>query len=273
VNAAGLSGFPTLSQIRGWQTEHLNAAAERWKTAADKWTTVFGNIADALPAPGGTVWEGNASQAAQARTNKDRGGVEMLAERLRAGSDIAETGGNAISAAKREALLVIGMANTLGFEVREDLAVVDRIVGLPLPARQLREKQAELLAMNVRVGAAQLAAVDHQVASEIERVTAGFDAVDFKRGPIIEPVSTDQGSPSFGQCFSENFKEDIGKNMVQGVFVGGALGAARGALVGILGGPFGVFGGSVLGFVGGAAQGAIISGPARTAVTSAWDCR
>jgi len=59
---------------------------------------------------------------------------------------------------------------------------------------------------------------------------------------------------------------------VQGVFVGGALGALRGAVLGVLGGPLGVLGGSVAGFVGGAAGGAMISGPARTAVTSAWDC-
>ncbi len=218
------------------------------------------------------MWEGDGSQAAQARTNRDRAGVETLAERLRVATQIAENGADAINAAKREAMLVVGAASALGFEVGEDLAVVDRAIGWPPHVEQLRQRQAELLALNVRLGAAQLAVVDLQVANDISKVTAGFDAVDFKRSPIVEPVAEDQGSPSFGECFSENFKDDIGENMVQGVFIGGLLGAARGALIGILGGPMGVFGGSVLGFVGGAGSGAMISGPVRTSVTSAWDC-
>jgi uncharacterized protein YukE len=273
VNGVFAAGLPTVSQIQGWQTDHLSAAAKRWKMAADTWTTVYGEIAEALPAPHGTVWQGDASQAAQARMTNDRTSVQALAERLRAGSQVAESGGNAVNAAKREVLLVIGMANTMGFEVRDDLSVVDRMVGLPLPARQLRRQQANLLATNVRMGAAQLAAVDQLVARDINRATPGFDAVDFSRSPIVGPVATDDAERGFGQCFSENFKEDLGRNMVQGVFVGGALGALRGAVVGLFGGPVGVLGGTVLGFVGGAASGAMISGPVRTAATSAWDCR
>jgi hypothetical protein len=42
--------------------------------------------------------------------------------------------------------------------------------------------------------------------------------------------------------------------------MGGALGAIRGGVVGILGGPLGVIGS------------AIISGPARATITSAWEC-
>ena len=272
MNVAGVSGLPTLSQLWGWKTVHLNAAAARWRGVADKWATTYDEIADALPTPQGTVWEGDGSQAAQARTNRDRAGVETLAERLRVATQIAENGADAINAAKREAMLVVGAASAVGFEVGEDLAVVDRAIGWPPHVEQLRQRQAELLALNVRLGAAQLAVVDLQVANDISKVTAGFDAVDFKRSPIVEPVAEDQGSPSFGECFSENFKDDIGENMVQGVFIGGLLGAARGALIGILGGPMGVFGGSVLGFVGGAGSGAMISGPVRTSVTSAWDC-
>jgi uncharacterized protein YukE len=272
MSVPAVSGLPTLSQVRDWQTEHLNDAANRWKSAADTWTTVYGGVAGGLPAPLGTAWEGDASQAAQARMNTDRAGVETLAARLRTATRVAEDGALFIDAAKREALMVVSVAGALGFDVQDDLTVIDRVSAWPPPADQLRRRQAQLLTMNVQLGAAQLASVDQQVAQDMKTVTSGFDAVDFKQTPIIEPVSQEPTAPSFGGCFSDNFKEDIGENMVQGVFVGGALGAVRGAVVGILGGPFGVFGGSVLGFVGGAAQGAIISGPLRTAATSAWDC-
>jgi hypothetical protein len=272
VSATPTMGLPTLSQVREWQTAHLGSAAQRWTATAGKWAAVYAEVAAELPAPAGTAWEGDASSAAQARANRDRDGVDSIAERLRTAGRIAATGAQYIEDAQQEALMAIRMAGTMGFEVREDLSVVDRNEGLPGPTAMLRQQQAKLLAAAVRAGAAQLAAVDHIVASEINRYTTGFDALDFKRSPIIEPLSTEQDDQSFGECFSENFKEDIGKNMVQGVFVGGLLGAARGAIVGILGGPMGILGGGVLGFVGGAAGGALISGPLRTAATSALDC-
>lgn len=85
---------------------------------------------------------------------------------------------------------------------------------------------------------------------------ARAQAVDFtqKLGDGKQP------EPDFGQCFTDNFQHYIGGNMI------------KGGVVGIFGGPLGILGGAVVGFVGGAASGAIISGPARTAVTSAWDC-
>lgn len=272
MSAAASAGLPSLSQIHEWQTAHLTSAAQRWTAAADKWAAVYGDVAAGLLTPAGTTWEGDAGAAAQARGKADRDAADMLAERLRTAARVAETGTQYIAEARDEALMVIRVAGTMGFEVREDLSVADKIPGLPGPAALLREQQARVLAAGVRTGAAQLAAVDHIVASEINRFTTGFDALDFSRSPIIEPVSNEPEDPDFGACFSENFKEDIGENMVQGVFVGGLLGAARGAIVGILGGPMGVLGGGVLGFVGGAAGGALISGPLRTAATSAWDC-
>ena len=39
----------------------------RWKATADTWTTEYGEIADGLVPPRGTVWEGGTSQARRAR--------------------------------------------------------------------------------------------------------------------------------------------------------------------------------------------------------------
>lgn len=124
----------------------------------------------------------------------------------------------------------------------------------------------------LRVDPAGLSALASSCSTELDSVTAGFDALNIGEGPVTAPIAVGDDGQSFGQCFADRFKDDIGKNTVQGVFVGGALGALRGAVLGVLGGPLGMLGGSVAGFVGGAAGGAMISGPARTAVTSAWDC-
>lgn len=272
IDALPASGLPTLSQIQGWQTAHLRSAARRWRVTADTWTSIYDDIAADLSAKSEIVWEGDASTAAQARTKRDRDTVELLAERLYFGASIAESGAAMVDQAKEEALLVVRVAGALAFDVREDLSLVDRLATGSPAATAVRLQQSNVLAATVRVGAAQLVSTDHAVAQRLREATDDFDSFDFARNPIIQPLSTDSDEHHFGTCFAESFKEDVGKNMVQGVFVGGAIGAARGALMGILGGPIDVFGGGVLGFVGGAAGGALISGPARTAVTSAWDC-
>ncbi|WP_133167783.1 hypothetical protein [Mycolicibacterium austroafricanum] len=127
-------------------------------------------------------------------------------------------------------MTVIAATNAMGFEVADDLTVWNRM------GAALRRNDAELLGISVRTGAAQLAAVDHAVATELDSVTAGFDAFNIGEGPVIAPIAAGDDGQSFGQCFADRFKDDIA------------------------------------GFVGGAAGGAMISGPARTAVTSAWDC-
>jgi len=266
------NALPTLSQLRAWQTGHLTDAATRWNAAAEKWTTSYGDVADGLPAPAGTSWEGAASQAAQARMAKDRAGAEAVAQRLRLGTQAATNGAQRIDAAKEEALRVVAMANTMGFDVQDDLSVVDRVSFWPSPLDQLRQSQAQLLGVNVKMGAAQLAALDQWVATDLNTVTSGFDALDFKKQPVIEPIDTTD-NPSFGQCWSEDFKDDVGPAMVRSAFTSGAVGAVVGGIGGaFFGGPFGAAGGIVLGFVGGAARGALITGPLTAAGKSAWDC-
>ena len=108
--------------------------------------------------------------------------------------------------------------------------------------------------------------------ADAARGTHGGGIGKYKASPVFDKDLPTPPEPDFGQCFADNFKSDIGPNMATGVLTGGLVGAARGGLVGIPGGPLGVLGGVVLGFVGGAAGGAILSGPARTAVTSTWNC-
>lgn len=262
------NALPTLSQLRGWQTAHLTDAGSRWASAAELWTSVYGDVADGIQAPAGTAWQGSAGQAAQARTTRDQGGVATVADRLRLGVEVATKGAEVIDLAKQQALGVVAMANTLGFAVNEDLSVVDR---LPL-VDPLRARQGVLVGMEVKRTAAQLAAIDQQVGADMSTVTKGFDALDFKTEPVIAPFDTSDNA-SFGECWSEEFKDDVGPAMVRSAFTGGLMGAVAGGVGGFfLGGPFGAAGGIVLGFVGGAAKGVMITGPLEAAGKALWDC-
>lgn len=262
------NAMPTLSHVRDWQTAHLTDAGSRWTSAADLWTSVYGEVADGAQAPAGTAWEGSAGEAVQARTTKDRGGAETVADRLRLGVQVATRGAAVIDLAKQQALATVAMANTMGFDVNEDLSVVDR---MPL-ANPMRARQGMLVAVEVKRVAAQLAAIDQQVGADMSTVTAGFDALDFKQEPVIPPLDT-ADNPGFGQCWSDEFKDDVGPAMVRGAFTGGLMGAVIGGVGGFFfGGPFGAAGGIVLGFVGGAAKGVLITGPLEAAAKSAWDC-
>lgn len=262
------NAMPTLSQLRSWQTAHLTDAGSRWASAAEQWTSAYGEVAQGMQTPAGTMWEGSAGRTAQARATRDRNGVETVAERLRLGVEVATKGATVIDLAKQRALGIVAMANTMGFSVNEDLSVVDRVrVTDPLRARQ-----RVLVAMEVQRGAAALAAIDQQVGTDITTVTKGFNEIDFKREPIIPPLDITNNA-DFGQCWSDEFKDELGPAMVRSAFTGGLFGALIGGVGGFfLGGPFGAAGGIVLGFVGGAAKGVLITGPLEAAGMAAWDC-
>lgn len=62
---------PTLSQIRAWSTDHLEAAATHWTQNATVWEDAFTKIHREAQHPGGTPWEGAAAEAAILRTGID----------------------------------------------------------------------------------------------------------------------------------------------------------------------------------------------------------
>ena len=151
----------------------------------------------------------------------------------------------------------------------------------PMAALPWIQSEATTVAENIGVAGKRYRETDETLAQKAKEQQFDKDDGDAARGGGIgkykaSPVfGKDLPTPpedDFGQCFADNFKSDIGPNMAQGVITGGLATAVRGGFVGILGGPLGVLGGVVLGFVGGAAGGAILSGPARTAVTSTWNC-
>jgi hypothetical protein len=194
--SVGGAGLPNLSQILGWDTEHLSRAAVDWVSAAQHWEGTFDNLHRGTLSPGGGVWEGAAADAAQDRTFGDLVKVRGLSDTLQEASAIARRGVEQLDYLKRNAIEAINDARGAGFTVGEGLSVTDtsKFAGL-------RVGQAEQHASTIAARAAALAAADNQIAAKITTTTAalsdhGFterpedktvQAVDFKEAPPPDP--------------------------------------------------------------------------------------
>ena len=123
--AASPAQLPTRSEIEGWDTSHLSAAATAWRTAASTSEDVFDQHRRNIASPGGTAWEGDAKDAALNRVIADIGVVDRHSSTLRDAAGIADDGVTDINAAKRDVLAAITKAENDGFDVAEDLTVTD----------------------------------------------------------------------------------------------------------------------------------------------------
>ncbi|MGW4097153.1 hypothetical protein [Mycobacterium sp. NPDC004974] len=279
--AADAGAGLTRSKIENWDITHLEIAAARWRASADEFEELFAQHRQNIS---GTEWEGTAKDAAVDRVTADSAVVGRHGEVARAAADLADSSVADLQAAQRAALGPIADAEADGFRVSEEFRVADtrRIDVATMAARYAAAREH---AENIQWNAEQLLATDTLIRERLQAKATELDGITFDGADngTIQAASFGDGfkqsggdeadpEPDFGECFTENFKEDIGKNMIQGVFVGGALGAIRGGVAGLLGGPVGILGGGIAGFVGGAAMGAMISGPARTAAFSAWNC-
>jgi len=59
---------PGLAHIHSWDIEHLYRAATDWAATAEHWEDSFTAVHSGTLSPGGTMWEGQAAEAAQERT-------------------------------------------------------------------------------------------------------------------------------------------------------------------------------------------------------------
>jgi hypothetical protein len=193
---AAASSVPSLSQIRMWDVDHLVNAATTWRSTADQWQESFSLVANHMPAPGGTPWEGPSGAAAQLRANADAIEVGEIADILRNVSSVASNGADKVDAARRAALDAVERAESAGFAVGEDLSVKSKYTDLTLEAEAARQAQAETLAADIHTKAIALAAADQEVAEKITSAASGIHVA-----PLSEDVShnshraTTEGEP------------------------------------------------------------------------------
>lgn len=181
--AVGAVGVPSLSMIEGWDTEHLRAAARSWSATATLWEESFDRVYQGALRPGGTVWEGEAADAAAERTFADLVKVRGASDRLAEAADIARRAADRLGDLKRSAISAIGDARAAGFTVGEDLSVSDNSV-LPVgPALAARQAQAEEFSAEIHARAAALSFADHKVAANISAALAPLAEVAFAESP------------------------------------------------------------------------------------------
>jgi hypothetical protein len=105
--------LPTLSQIQGWDTDHLTTAADHWAGTADRWENAFTN---AWQEAHTVSWEGHGADALRERVTADKTTVAGHADQLRQAASIARRGAGDISAAQRKVSYAINEANNNGSE-------------------------------------------------------------------------------------------------------------------------------------------------------------
>jgi hypothetical protein len=180
-------GVPSLSEIQAWDVAHLEGAANDWSTTAEHWESSFSSIHRASVAPGGTVWEGVAAEAAQERAFADLVKVRGLADVLHESAAIARRGAETVYSAKRSVLDAVEEASSAGYVVGEDLSVTAPRASVAAQA------QAQVYAADIQQRAAQLVAQDTEIAAKITTASAPLSGVTFPESPA-SPVARALGA-------------------------------------------------------------------------------
>lgn len=176
--AATRTTLPNLSQILGWDTEHLSRAATDWSATAEHWEDSFHSMHRGMLAPGGTVWEGQAADAAQERSLADLAKVGGLADTLNDAATVARRGADQLNWLKRQVIDAIEEAREAGFTVAEDLKVTDSG-----EYNEVRSAAARQHAANIATFATALAVTDKDIAAQITSATAELGAGGFSQSP------------------------------------------------------------------------------------------
>jgi hypothetical protein len=176
--AVGGAGVPSLSQILGWDTEHLYRAASDWVRTAEHWEDAFDSVHRGMLAPGGTAWEGAAADAAQERTFGDLVKVRGLADTLSEAATIARRGADQLDYLKRQAIEAINEAREAGLAVGEDLSVTDTSKYSGFRIAAMRQHAATIAAR-----AAALSTADKDIAAKISAATTELNGRGFAESP------------------------------------------------------------------------------------------
>lgn len=198
---SALVGIPELSQVLAWPTQHLTEAADYWETIAGRSYTVANEIwRDSLSVD----WRGRGADAFHASTHADMLETSAVADQLQVAAKIARNGVSDLSAARTRVRYVVEDAVRAGFDVRQDMSVTDPWTGGSMAQREARQAQAQAYAGDIRQRAAQVVAVDQQIADKITAAMAGIrDTFPQAPGPE-EP----QPKPKIQGVDHDRFKED-----------------------------------------------------------------
>jgi hypothetical protein len=168
---AAVASLPGLSQLLAWPTEHLTDAADHWEAVAER---NYGLANQVWRDASSVDWQGNAADALRTATHSDMITVSAAADQLQTAAKVARSGASDLYAARSRLRYALEDAQTAGFDVDEEGSVVDRSAAGSAARRAARQAQAEALAADIRQRAAQLVAIDQQVAGNVTAAVAGI---------------------------------------------------------------------------------------------------
>lgn len=136
--------FPTLSELRAANWDHLRTAAAAWRRLGCTWESAFTEVHNASLRPGGTDWTGAGAESFQDRAYLDlvkvRGPVDIT-DTL---AGIAVRGADAQDGNKSSVLDTVDEIENDNFTVGEDWSVADTITWYSSAAElEQREQQAQ----------------------------------------------------------------------------------------------------------------------------------
>jgi hypothetical protein len=198
---SAVAGMPSLSQLVAWPTEHLTEAADHWEAVGGRSYAVAHQVwRDALSVD----WHGEGAEALRTATHADMMTASAVADQLQAAAKVARSGASDLSAARSRLRYAVEEANTAGFDVREDMSVTDSSTGGSPAQRAARQAHAQAFAGDIRQRAAQLVALDRQVAGKVTAAMAGIrDAFPQDPAPGTPPQK-----PKIQTVDNHTFKQD-----------------------------------------------------------------
>jgi hypothetical protein len=203
--------LPTRAQIEAWSVEHLETAARDWTDAAAAWEHHFTTIHTETLRPGGTVWEGDAADAAADRTWADVVKVRGAADHLHRGASVAREGAGDLVWAKRQAVQAITEAEEAGFTVADDLSVSDPTTTMLMRGWDARQELAREHAAEIASRARALATMDTAVAGKITGALAPLHKVSFVEAAGYRFKTDSKVEPEPGDPLSGGGGADVGR--------------------------------------------------------------
>jgi hypothetical protein len=198
---AAVGGFPSLSLLLTWPTAHLTQAAEYWETIGGRCYELANQVwQDALSID----WQGVAADTLRSATYADMMTSSAMADQLQSAAKVARSAASDLHTARSRVRYAVEDARTAGFDVRESLSVTDRSSGGSAVQRAARQVQAQTLAADIGQRAAQLVALDQQVAGQITEAVDGI-------GRTFPPSPAPNAPPTNGRVHAvdhHTFKQD-----------------------------------------------------------------
>jgi guanyl-specific ribonuclease Sa len=187
---SAVAGVPGLSALLAWPTEHLNDAADHWDSVAERSYGVAHQVwRDALSVD----WQGETAEVLHTVTHADLQTTSGAVDQLQAASSVARSGASDLEAARSRVRYAVEDARAAGFEVGEDLSVVDRMSGGSAVQRAVRQAAAQAFAGDIGQRAAQLVGLDARVASGITAAVSGIgETFPSTPAPIAPPTNVVQ---------------------------------------------------------------------------------